>query len=704
MLQEVPLAQKSLADYTHLVGRELVESIRELAGPLEGKRVLHVSATAFGGGVSEILYTIVPLMRDVGLDAHWNVILGREEFFNVTKLMHNSLQGDPEAISPEQWELFERYNWMNAQSLTEDAWDVIIVHDPQPVGLRHNLPEAAKKWIWRCHIDVSTPNEETLGLIKPLVEEYDASVWHLQEYVPAGLAESANGSVNLIPPAIDPLSPKNMALSPDDASFVCEQFGIDVDRPLLTQVSRFDPWKDPMGVIDAYRMVAKEVPDVQLALVGSMATDDPEGWEFFHKTFEHAGEDPDIKILNNLNNVGAIEVNAFQSQSDVLIQKSIREGFGLTVTEALWKGRPTIGGDVGGIPLQVTDGESGFLVSSPEETAQRSLEILADPELGRRLGKAGKEHARKNFLSPRLLRDWLAALRRTRLLAASNARPGTLAAMPEEQPLIIVSNRGPAQFERTEEGERKVDRGGGGLVTALSGLVSHRKALWVASAMTDEDVAVAREADGKPVDINLGGIDYHVCMVESDSEAYDRFYNTIANPILWFIQHYLWDLSNAPDIRLEEIEAWEHGYKTVNDDIAQAVISQIEGHRRAPRDDPRLPALHLPGDDPRSPPRRLPAPVRPHPLVAARLVADPAPGLARGDLPRLARQRHHRLPHLRLRAQLPALLRGPDGARDRLGAPGGPPRAGRDLGSRLSARDRRRAAARGGGLRSGRRI
>ncbi len=215
-----------------------------------------------------------------------------------------------------------------------------------------------------------------------------------------------------------------MALSPDDASFVCEQFGIDVDRPLLTQVSRFDPWKDPIGVIDAYRMVAEEVPEVQLALVGSMATDDPEGWEFFHKTFEHAGEDPDIKILNNLNNVGAIEVNAFQSQSDVLIQKSIREGFGLTVTEALWKGRPTIGGDVGGIPLQVTDGESGFLVSSPEETAKRSLEILADPELGRRLGKAGKEHARRNFLTPRLLRDWLQLFTRPRRIASSRRGPG----------------------------------------------------------------------------------------------------------------------------------------------------------------------------------------------------------------------------------------------------------------------------------------
>jgi trehalose synthase len=407
MLQEVPLGSKSLSDYTHLVGRDLVESIRELAAPLEGKRVLHVSATAFGGGVSEILYTLVPLQRDIGLDAHWQVILGREEFFNVTKLMHNSLQGDPEAIDDAQWELFERYNWMNAQSLEEGAWDAIIVHDPQPVGLRHNSREAARKWIWRCHIDLSTPNEVTLGRILPLIAEYDATVWHLDQYVPEALKGSANGSINLIPPAIDPLSPKNMALSPDDASFVCEQFGIDVDRPLITQVSRFDPWKDPIGVIDAYRIVDEKMPGVQLALVGSMATDDPEGWEFFHQTFQYAADDPDIKILNNLNNVGAIEVNAFQSQSDVVIQKSIREGFGLTVTEALWKGRPTVAGRVGGIPLQIEEGESGFLVSTPDETAARVLEILADPELGRRLGKAGKEHARRRFLTPRLLRDWL---------------------------------------------------------------------------------------------------------------------------------------------------------------------------------------------------------------------------------------------------------------------------------------------------------
>jgi trehalose synthase len=404
VLQEVALGTKSLADYTHLAGRGLVDEIRERAADLEGRRVLHVSATAFGGGVSEILYTLVPLMRDVGLDCHWQVIMGKEEFFNATKLLHNSLQGDPNSLTDEQWELFFKYNELNAQGVTGE-WDVIIVHDPQPVGIRRDALDRARNWVWRCHIDLSEPNPDPIERLLPLISEYDATVWHMEQYVPEGLR--GNHGVQIVPPAIDPLSPKNMALSPDDASYVCNQFGIDVDRPLMTQVSRFDPWKDPIGVIDAYRIVTREMPEVQLALVGSMATDDPEGWEFFQRTFEYAGTNPDIKILNNLNNVGAIEVNAFQSQSDVVLQKSIREGFGLTVTEALWKGRPTIAGNVGGIPLQIGDGEDGFLVNTPEEAANRCIEILSDPELGRRLGRAGKERVRERFLSPRLLLDWL---------------------------------------------------------------------------------------------------------------------------------------------------------------------------------------------------------------------------------------------------------------------------------------------------------
>ncbi|HEX5990280.1 MAG TPA: glycosyltransferase [Solirubrobacterales bacterium] len=399
------LGQKTLTDYTHIVGKELTEQIRRLAEPLKGKRVLHVSATAFGGGVSEILYTLVPLMRDVGLDAHWHVIFGKEEFFNATKLLHNSLQGAEETLSDEQWEIFDEINQINAEGLQGD-WDVVIVHDPQPIGLLRGAKEKGKNWIWRCHIDLSTPNPAPIARLLPMIEEYDASVWHLEDYVPDGMGAHRE-DVRICPPAIDPLSPKNMAFSPEDAAFVCRQFGIDVDRPLITQVSRFDPWKDPIGVIDAYREVTEKVPEAQLAMVGSMATDDPEGMEYFQKTFEYAEGDEDIKILSNLNNVGAIEVNAFQSQSDICLQKSIREGFGLTVTEALWKGRPTVAGNVGGIPLQIEDGVSGFLVDSPSECAQRCLEILQDPELGKKLGRQGKEHARTHFLTPRLLRDWL---------------------------------------------------------------------------------------------------------------------------------------------------------------------------------------------------------------------------------------------------------------------------------------------------------
>lgn len=408
MLQEVALGHKSLTDYTHIVGKELTEQIRQLSEPLKGKRVLHVSATAFGGGVSEILYTLVPLMRDVGVDAHWHVIFGKEEFFNATKLLHNSLQGAEESLSDEQWEVFDEINQINAEGL-QGEWDAIIVHDPQPIGLLRGAKEKGKHWVWRCHIDLSTPNPAPIARLLPMIEEYDASVWHLEDYVPDGMGAHRE-EVRLIPPAIDPLSPKNMAFSPEDAAFVCRQFGIDVDRPLITQVSRFDPWKDPIGVIDAYRQVTEKVPDAQLAMVGSMATDDPEGMEYFQKTFEYADGDEDIKILSNLNNVGAIEVNAFQSQSDICLQKSIREGFGLTVTEALWKGRPTVAGNVGGIPLQIEDGVSGFLVDSPAQCAERCLEILGDPGLGKQLGREGKEHARKHFLTPRLLRDWLELL------------------------------------------------------------------------------------------------------------------------------------------------------------------------------------------------------------------------------------------------------------------------------------------------------
>jgi trehalose synthase len=403
VLQLVNVGHKSLADYATIATRGLMDEIRRLAAPLEGKRVVHLSATAFGGGVAEINYTLVPLMVDAGLDTEWRIIRGAEEFYNVTKTIHNALQGNPQGLDDEQREIFHRYQELNAQEF-EDAYDFVIVHDPQPVGMIDYFPNSSARWIWRGHIDFSTPNQSVMDFILPSIRRYDATIFHLREYVPkvGGLPPAY-----IWPPAIDPLAPKNMALSAEDAAYIVDQFGIDVERPLLTQVSRFDPWKDPLGVIDAYRIAKQRFPNVQLALVGSMAHDDPEGWDYYNQTVAYAAGDPDVYILSNLNNVGSVEVNAFQVHSNAVVQKSIREGFGLTVTEALWKTRPTVAGRVGGIVAQIQDGVTGWLVDSPAECAEACIEVIRDPREARQRALYGKEYVRKHFLTPRLLRDWL---------------------------------------------------------------------------------------------------------------------------------------------------------------------------------------------------------------------------------------------------------------------------------------------------------
>src|SRR5919109_3119601 len=408
MLQLVNVGRKSLADYATITRRGLMEEIRRLAQPLAGKRVVHVSATAFGGGVAELNYALVPLMKDVGLDVEWRIIHGADEFFGVTKAIHNALQGDPRGLSQADEHIFRRYNAANSEEF-EDDYDFVIIHDPQPAAIVDYFPDTHAHWIWRCHIDLSEPNQEVLRFLAQSLERYDAAVFHMPEYVPDTVSLR---QAFIWPPAIDPLTPKNMALSQDDAAYVVDQFGIHLERPLLTQISRFDPWKDPLGVIDSYRLVKQTHPDVQLALVGSMAHDDPEGWEYYNRTVAHAAGDPDIFILSNLNNIGSVEVNAFQVHSAGVIQKSIREGFGLTVSEALWKARPTIGGKVGGIVAQIEPGETGWLATTPEDCADACREILDDPARARERGFRGKEVVRRNFLTPRLLRDWLALFNR----------------------------------------------------------------------------------------------------------------------------------------------------------------------------------------------------------------------------------------------------------------------------------------------------
>ena len=408
MLSSVPTTAKSLEAYRPIIGDTRLEEIQRLAAPLRDARVLHVNATAFGGGVAEILGTIVPLMNDAGLHAEWQVIRGADEFFNVTKAMHNSLQGMLINWTPQMREIWLRYNEMNAQLLDQD-YDFVVIHDPQPaamLSLRSTLDgqRPKGKWIWRCHIDLTEAQVEVWDLLRPHLEAYDASVFTMPEYVQAGL----QGKVFIVPPAIDPLSPKNVDISMETANEILHRYSVDPHRPLIAQVSRFDPWKDPLGVIDVYRHLREDIPGLQLVLVASMASDDPEGWAWYERTVRRAGEDYDIHILSNLNGVGNIEVNAFQRTAQVVIQKSVREGFGLVVAEALWKGRPVVAGNVGGIPLQVLYGKTGYLVNTTSECVNRTLYLLQHPAVADRMGAAGREHVREHFLITRLLADWLA--------------------------------------------------------------------------------------------------------------------------------------------------------------------------------------------------------------------------------------------------------------------------------------------------------
>jgi trehalose synthase len=404
MLQQVETERKQLADYRPIVGDKVIAEIEGLAASLKGARVVHVNATAFGGGVAEMLVTLVPLMRDMGLDAEWQVIEGEDEFFNVTKACHNGLQGMDIPFTEGMQAVWRHYNEMNAARF-EGEYDFVVIHDPQPAGMLHyHGHEGGKHWAWRCHIDTSHPNPAYWGFFAPYISEYEAGIFTMEQYVGPGVSYD---HLAIVTPTIDPLSPKNAPMAEDRAREIVAGFGIDVSRPLVTQVSRFDPWKDPLGVIDAYRIVKAQVPEVQLALVGSMASDDPEGWYYLDKTIRHAGQDFDIYILHNFHGVGALEVGAFQTISDVVVQKSTREGFGLVVTEGLWKGKPVVGGNAGGIPLQVLDGQTGFLVDSAEECGAKVLYLLQHPQETAHMGAAAREHVRRNFLTTRHLADYL---------------------------------------------------------------------------------------------------------------------------------------------------------------------------------------------------------------------------------------------------------------------------------------------------------
>ena len=403
MLEEVNVPPLSLDAYADVAGEEAVDEIRRLAAPLRDARVLHVNATKFGGGVAEILPTLAGLMHDVGLRPEWRLMPGNEQFFNVTKLVHNGLQGMDVSLDEAKRQTYREASGRFAD-LFDGEYDYVVIHDPQPAALRSLRPDAPGKWIWRCHIDLTAANPDVWGFVRPMVEAYDAAIFTLPDYVKPDLRV---GILAFIPPSIDPLSPKNMPLEASLVDDVLYRLGVDPHRPLLLQVSRFDPWKDPKGVIEVYRAVKREIPDVQLSLVGSMASDDPEGWVIYKEILRFAGQDPDLTIMTNLDGVGALEVNAFQRAAEVVLQKSLREGFGLTVSESLWKGVPVVGGRVGGIPMQIGDGVGGRLVTTNDEATRACLELLGDDGLRARLGDAGRERVRRNFFSTRNLRDYL---------------------------------------------------------------------------------------------------------------------------------------------------------------------------------------------------------------------------------------------------------------------------------------------------------
>ncbi|MBI4548424.1 MAG: glycosyltransferase [Ignavibacteriae bacterium] len=389
----------SIEEYSSITGQASIDELFLLAKQLEGKSVQNINSTAVGGGVAEILTRMIPLLKQLGVNAKWDVIKGNEKFFAITKNIHNALHGIPVNFMDDDFSYFLEINKMNANEM-DLSGDIIFVHDPQPVALIERQKDIGRNWIWRCHIDFSKPDVRTWKFLRTYIEQYDCAVFSAPAF-----ARDLTIKQVLISPSIDPLSDKNKELSPEVISSIFERFGIDQSRPIITQISRFDYLKDPLGVIKVYKKVRKYL-DVQLVLAGGGATDDPEGPRIMEEVKHEADKDPDIFVLF-LPPASDIEINALQRGSTVILQKSLKEGFGLTVSEALWKAKPVIATAVGGIPLQIAHKYSGILTHTLEGTAYWVKQLLNEPEYARRLGINGKEHIKNNFLITRHIKDYL---------------------------------------------------------------------------------------------------------------------------------------------------------------------------------------------------------------------------------------------------------------------------------------------------------
>ncbi len=405
MLHKVSLGIADINKYRLIQTRELIDEVVKLGEELKGLRLCHINSTPFGGGVAEMLVSYIPLLRSVGIQADWQIIRGDRRFFTITKGLHNALQGAPfEEIKKENIKrVYQTNNQANASQLDLN-YDAFIVNDPQPAALRHYLPQSKAKWVWRCHVDSSQPDRTVWNFLRPYIEQYDAAVFTTKDFIPKDLRLD---KIATMAPAICAFSSKNMFIKRYVCRELVENLGFDTHRLLITQVSRFDRWKDPFGTIAAYKLAKERIPGLQLAMIGTFAPDDPESWDMHAAISDEANKDKSIFVFSNLTGVGNMEVNAFQRASDVIVQKSIREGFGLVVAEALWKETPVVAGKAGGIPLQMTGELSDYLVDSVEECAEKIVYLLENPAISQQLGKAGKENVRQNFLFPRLLRDEL---------------------------------------------------------------------------------------------------------------------------------------------------------------------------------------------------------------------------------------------------------------------------------------------------------
>ncbi|MBB6062600.1 trehalose synthase [Thermosipho japonicus] len=398
----VKLPIRKINDY-NTVAKEEVEELIELSKELKGLKVVHVNATSYGGGVAELLYTLVPLMNDLGLNASWEVLEAPNEFFNVTKKFHNAFQGADIDISDNEFKLFEKVNKDNAEKLNLDA-DIVIIHDPQPFFMPLFKDG---KYIWRCHIDTSNPNFNVWNKITfKAADKYSKALFHLNEYVQEPFKQIAVE----FPPSIDPLSDKNKQLSKKVIEEIALKYNIDLNRPIITVVARFDPWKDLKSAIDVYRIL-KEKVDIQLLIVSAMAKDDPEGWILFEDILRYAGTDPDIHFLTDLKGVGHIEVNAFQTISTVGLHTATKEGFGLVISEMLWKQNPVVARPVGGVKVQVIDGFNGFLRNDIKELADAIYEIITNESLRRQLGKNARKVVKEKFLTTSHLKRYLKVIK-----------------------------------------------------------------------------------------------------------------------------------------------------------------------------------------------------------------------------------------------------------------------------------------------------